>query len=84
MEQFRRIDLLIEFQGKRQNDESWENFLLTPYHFNGKKMFTVDELRQRRFNHRIERIRTTKSSTRENWLRTFFLPFKALPRTFAK
>jgi hypothetical protein len=51
--------------------------LLTPRNFNGKQSITIDELRQRRLDHRIKRPRTTKSSTRildEGFFFANFLP----------
>ena len=53
------------------------HFLLTPRNFNGKHSITIDELRQRRLDHRIKRPRTTKSSTRildEGFFFANFLP----------
>jgi len=58
------------------------HFLLTPRNFNGKQSITVDELRQRRLDHRIKRPRTTKSSTRILDEGFFFANF--LPLSFEK
>ncbi len=43
---------LINFHKMRRDFDSVLYFLLTPEKFNGKKLRTIDELRQRRFTHR--------------------------------
>ncbi len=69
---------MLAVQGMRLDNASVPYFLLTPRNFNVRKTSTIDELRQRRFSDRSKRNRTMKSSTRENWMRAFFLPFQAM------
>jgi len=41
----------MKFQGRRTENGSYRHWLLTRHIFNGKKSITIDDLRQRRFNH---------------------------------
>ena len=59
------------------------HFLLTPRDFNGKKSFTVDDLRQRRFMHRTIEKPDDEVLNQENLAEGFFFA-NFLPLTCEK